>query len=117
MSKHRETGARGERLAEEFLATNGYHILYRNWRSAQKEVDLIALDGDTLVFFEIKTRSGLGFGFPEEAVNSRKQGFLRAAAQHFSYQYPEYEKFRFDVISIILQGDFLKDLRHLRDAF
>jgi putative endonuclease len=117
MSKHSETGARGERLAEEFLVTNGYQVLHRNWRNAHKEVDLIALDGDTLVFFEIKTRSGLGFGYPEEAVNGKKQGHLRAAAQQFSFLFPEYDKFRFDVISIILKGDFLKDLRHLKDAF
>lgn len=117
MSKHNETGARGERLAEEFLVTNGYRILHRNWRTAQKEIDLIALDGDEIVFFEIKTRSGLNFGLPEEAVTQAKQKHLRQAAEIFSLQYPEDQKFRFDVISILLRAGEIAELKHLTDAF
>ena len=117
MSKHSETGARGERLAEEFLVINGYHILHRNWRMARKEIDLIALDQDEVVFVEVKTRSGLNFGSPEEAVSPKKQKNIREAAELFSLQFPEHEKFRFDVISILLQANEVAELKHLTDAF
>lgn len=117
MSKHNETGARGERLAEEFLITNGYRILHRNWRTDRKEVDLIAIDQDEVVFIEVKTRSGLHFGLPEDAVSESKQRHLREAAEQFSLQFPEYENFRFDVISILLQEDQVAALTHLTDAF
>lgn len=117
MSKHRETGARGERIAEEFLITNGYQILHRNWRTARKEIDLIALDGDEIVFVEIKTRSGLGFGAPEESVNFRKQKNIREAAEVFSLQYPEEARFRFDVVCVLLSATEPVILYHIQDAF
>ncbi len=117
MGKHNETGFRGERMAEDYLASKGFQILHRNWRSSHRELDLIALDGDELVFVEIKTRSGLNYGFPEEAVSAAKQANLRAAAEDFLEQFPDYTTARFDVISILLQGGRLQELRHLRDAF
>jgi len=117
MGKHNETGARGEHMAEESLIARGYTLLHRNWRTAHKEVDLIALDGDMLVFIEIKTRSGLRFGFPEEAVSLAKQAHLRAAAEVFLDLYPQYTTVRFDVISILLRNGDIEELLHLRDAF
>jgi putative endonuclease len=117
MGKHNETGARGERMAEEFLLNKGYTLLHRNWRTAHKEVDLIALDGTELVFIEIKTRSGLGFGFPEESVSAVKQAHLRAAAETFIELYPVYTSVRFDVISILLHKGAMEELLHLQDAF
>ena len=117
MGKHNETGARGERMAEEFLLNKGYTLLHRNWRTAHKEVDLIALDGAELVFIEIKTRSGLAFGFPEESVSSAKQAHLRAAAETFIELYPLYTSVRFDVISILLHHGEIEELLHLQDAF
>lgn len=117
MGKHNETGARGEQLAEVYLQEHGYEILCRNWRSGHKEVDLIALDKDMLVFVEIKARSGLGFGFPEEAVTPRKQSHLRVAAEVYLEQHPAYRTVRFDVVSILFRGDTVDELRHLIDAF
>ena len=117
MGKHNETGARGEHLAEESLLALGYRILQRNWRTAHKEVDLIALDGELLVFFEIKTRSGLRFGYPEEAVSPAKQAHIRAAAEVFLELYPQYRTVRFDVISILLRNGDIEEIRHLKDAF
>ena len=117
MGKHNETGATGERLAEEYLLSKGYTLLHRNWRSARKEIDFIALHGDVLVFVEIKTRRGLGYGFPEEAVTPTKQMHLRAAASAFMEANPQYPSMRFDVLSIILKGDKVEELLHLVDAF
>lgn len=117
MGKHNETGTRGERIAEEYLANKGFTILHRNWRNARKEIDLIALDGKELVFVEIKTRGGLAFGFPEEAVTIAKQAHLRAGANAYLEQHPQYATARFDVISILFRYGAIKEVVHLRDAF
>ena len=117
MGKHNETGFRGERMAEEYLAGKGFRILHRNWRAAHKELDLIALEGAELVFVEIKTRGGTAYGYPEEAVSPAKQAHLRAAAEVFMEAHPEYASARFDVVSILLRGGQLQELLHLRDAF
>lgn len=117
MGKHNETGARGELLAEEYLVKKGYTILHRNWRTAHKEVDLVALDGNMLVFIEIKTRGGLHFGFPEESVTTAKQAHVRGAAEVFLEAHPQYNTVRFDVVSIVLRNDAIEELLHLVDAF
>lgn len=117
MGKHNETGFLGERLAEAFLVEKGFRILHRNWRSSHRELDLIALDGSELVFVEIKTRGGLNYGFPEEAVSLAKQAHLRAAAEDFLEQNPEYAIARFDVVSVLLRDGKMQEMLHLRDAF
>lgn len=104
-------------MAEEYLANKGFHILHRNWRTAHKEIDLIALDGEELVFVEIKTRGGYGYGFPEEAVDVKKQAHLRAAAEVFMERHPQYVRARFDVVSIVLRNGAIEEVLHLRDAF
>lgn len=117
MGKHNETGTRGERIAEEYLVTKGFAILHRNWRTRHKEIDLIARDGNELVFVEIKTRSGIVFGFPEEAVSAEKQAHVRAGAEIFMEKNPGFASARFDVISITLRNGAIEELLHLRDAF
>jgi len=117
MGKNRETGTRGEQIAEEYLLTKGYTLLHRNWRTGHKEVDLIAEDEGLLVFLEIKTRTGLGFGYPEESVTEAKQNHLRAAAEVFLELFPDHTTVRFDVISILLNGTTVAELRHIEDAF
>ena len=117
MGKTNETGARGERIAEEYLRNEGFEILHRNWRTAHKEVDLIATEDGMLVIVEIKTRADLRFGFPEEAVSTSKQRHLREAAEVFLRLFPEHRTARFDVVSIIEKNGMVKDLRHFRDAF
>lgn len=117
MGKHNETGTRGERIAEEYLVSKGFSILHRNWRAQHKEIDLIAQDGTELVFVEIKTRSGTGFGYPEESVSPAKQMHVRAGAEIFMDRNPSYSTARFDVVSITLRNGAIEELRHLRDAF
>ncbi|WP_084626988.1 YraN family protein [Pseudoclavibacter soli] len=71
-------GERGEQIAASFLADKGYRIVARNWRSSRHgEIDIIAWHGDTLVFVEVKTRSGERFGSPFEAITARKVHRLR----------------------------------------
>ncbi len=118
MAKHNETGLKGELIAGDFLEKKGYNILERNWRYGHKEVDLIMSYDGWLIFGEVKTRRGFGFGFPEEAVTMGKQDFLRKAAEAYFERYPGYEKVRFDVLSIVLgDKDEIVELLHLEDAF
>lgn len=118
MAKHNETGLKGELIAADFLAKKGYNILERNWRYSHKEVDLVLTYGGWLIFSEVKTRRGFGFGFPEEAVTKGKQAFLHTAAEAYFEQHPGFEKVRFDVISIVLgEGNDVVELLHLEDAF
>ncbi len=117
MAKHNETGIKGEKIAENFLQTKGYKILYRNWKWEKKEVDLVAELDELLVFVEVKTRSTAYFGYPEDAVGPAKQDYLKTAAEEFLYQNPQYQRIRFDIISIITQKDIIKEIVHFEDAF
>ena len=117
MSKHNKIGIKGEQIAADYLLNKGYIIVHRNWRSGKKEVDIIALKGDMLVIVEIKTRTNLDFGFPEEAVNRKKQQFLKTAAYAFMSQYPQYLNIRFDIISILLDGENINEIMHFEEAF
>jgi putative endonuclease len=92
-------GRRGERAAEKYLRRSGYRIVARNFRAAGAEIDLVAMDGDTLVFVEVKTRQSFAAGAPEEAVDLRKQTRMRRAAQAFAARYraDDYDM-RFDIV-------------------
>ena len=117
MSKHNKIGIKGEQIAADYLLNKGYIIVHRNWRAGKKEVDIIALKGDILAIIEIKTRSSLRFAFPEEAVNKKKQGFLKMAAQVFMDENPQYRNIRFDIISILMTGEVVKEIVHFEEAF
>ena len=118
MSKHNELGRNGEILACQFLINKGHILLTSNYRSGHKEIDIISRDGDILVFSEIKTRSNYDFGFPEEAVHSRKQQLLIAAAEtYLAEQNIAYHKIRFDVISILMKQGTAVEIQHFEDAF
>lgn len=73
-------GRYGEGRAVEYLRSLGMRVLVRNWRTAHGELDVIAAEGDVLVICEVKTRSGLGWGSPLEAISSRKRSRLRRLA-------------------------------------
>jgi putative endonuclease len=117
MAKHNETGARGEQIAGKFLQAKGYDILHSNWRHGRAEVDLIALQEGALVFVEVKTRRGLGFGYPEESVDARKESFLRKAAEAFLDRHPAYYTLRFDIVAVLLQGEVVQEIVHWEDVF
>ncbi|HXD27539.1 MAG TPA: YraN family protein [Arthrobacter sp.] len=72
MNHNQQLGNTGELLAAQFLADRGMRVLARNWRCRTGELDIVAVDGGTIVAVEVKTRSGLGFGHPAEAVDARK---------------------------------------------
>lgn len=77
MAKKDGVGRHGERVAVRHVEARGWTVLARNWRGADGELDIVAVDGDVLVVVEVKTRSGLGFGHPAEAVTPRKLARLK----------------------------------------
>ncbi len=105
-------GEKGEDAACRFLKTRGYQIVARNWRARVGEIDIIARDGDVLVFVEVKARSGDGFGGPEAAVHPGKQRRLIRTAMAFMASTQCDLPMRFDVVAM-LPGK----VRLLRDAF
>jgi putative endonuclease len=117
MSKHSKIGINGEQIAVDFLLNKGYSILFRNWRYEKKEVDIIAIKDDMIVFAEVKTRTGNRLQFPEEAVNSKKQAHLRVAAVAFADQNRNYKNIRFDIISVTMNGTVPKEIVHFEEAF
>ena len=110
-------GRRGERAAEKYLRRSGYRIVARNFRAAGAEIDIVAMDGETLVFVEVKTRRSRDAGAPEEAVDERKQKQIRRAAEIFATRYRADEvEMRFDIIAIDASGKRL-EIELLRNAF
>ena len=110
-------GNEGERIAATHLTERGYHILERNFRCRGGEVDLIALDGATLVFVEVKLRRSLARGAPVEAVTPVKESRVRKAAQvYLAYSGRVFTRLRFDVVSIMKSGK-KTDITHLKAAF
>ncbi len=117
MAKHNETGKRGEEIAESLLREKGFTILETNWRHKRLEVDLIAKDGNVLVFVEVKTRSYDYFGKPEEFVDKKKERHLARAAAEYMRQTGHDWAIRFDVVSVILKNENAWEAEHIRDAF
>ncbi|MEI4272743.1 YraN family protein [Klenkia sp. LSe6-5] len=112
-----ELGARGEQIAVDHLTAAGFVVLDRNWRSGRGELDVVARDGDALVFCEVKTRSGTGFGDPAEAVTPAKQARLKQLAGAWLDQHDERSaRLRFDVVGVLVLGGRV-DVQHLRGAF
>lgn len=114
----KELGDRGERAAVAFLENRGLEILERNWKCSYGEADVIALDGTTLVFCEVKTRRASTAGIPEEAVTPAKQRRYEKIARVFcSRTEVEYQAVRFDVIAIYAFSESQALLRYIRGAF
>ena len=111
-------GKRGEEIAVDYLQKKGYRIVERGFRLFHGELDIIAYDGKTLVFVEVKTRAGTEFGLPEEAVTPAKQSQIKRIAQGYLIERrlgdPDC---RFDVLSILIKGDRGQIITHFEDAF
>jgi putative endonuclease len=110
-------GKEGERIAEQYLKRKGYKLVERNYRCSAGEVDLIVLDRRVIVFVEVKTRTGHGFGTPLEAVQPRKQRKMMQAAQFFLSQKKLHQRdARFDVVGISWPGRE-PVIEHVENAF
>ncbi|MBW2707690.1 MAG: YraN family protein [Deltaproteobacteria bacterium] len=112
-----ELGARGEALAFEEVKRLGYEVMAKNYRCPLGEVDLVAKDGDTLVFIEIKTRKGRPLGFAKEAVNARKQKQIsKVALTYMKANHCCDVSARFDVVAISV-GSGPPQIEVIKNAF
>ena len=124
MASTKATGDRGEAIAANFLEAKGYRIIERNYRFNREEVDLVCFQpyedytqGGELVFVEVKTRRGLGFGRPEDAVTLDKQeAIMRVAEAYLHETRLEGALARFDVIAVLLGGGE-PAIEHFENAF
>jgi putative endonuclease len=110
-------GQEGERVAERYLQRKGYKLVERNYRCPLGELDLIVLDRRVIVFVEVKTRTGQGFGSPLEAVEFRKQRKMIQAAQFFlAEKRLQQRDARFDVVGVTWPGGE-PVVEHIENAF
>lgn len=116
-------GRFGEQVAAEHLSGAGATIVARNWRCREGEIDLVVLDGTTLVIVEVKTRSSLAFGSPAEAVDRRKTVRLRRLAalwiqeQRGEHANASWSAVRFDVVSVVRRPRGAAHIDHVIGAF
>lgn len=116
-SQKKALGQWGEQRAAEFLHTQGYDILERNIRTEYGEIDLLARQGETLVFVEVKARSSTAYGYPEDSITELKQQHMHDCALAYLQAHPEFEgDWRVDVISVnrVLGGK--PEIVHFEDA-
>ncbi len=109
-------GREGEDVALAFFRKKGYRIVEKNYRTSFGEVDIIARDGDVLVFAEVKTRTDDAFGTPFEAVHRRKREKIRKVALCYMKKLRKEVPARFDVLSIERVGGTHR-IQHIKDAF
>jgi putative endonuclease len=112
-----QLGIDGEDFAARYLVGAGFDIVTRNWRCPEGEIDIIALDGPTLVIVEVKTRTSTAYGLPLEAVNWRKADRIRGLAARYVREEARRGPVRFDVISILMPKRGRPQLEHVRAAF
>ncbi len=99
MNHHQRIGKWGEETATQYLIEHGYEILARNARTPYGEIDIIAKQGNTLIFVEVKTRTSNTMGFPEESITPRKRQHMISAAEHYAAEH-EIDHWQIDVISM-----------------
>jgi len=115
---NRSLGARGEDIAAAFLKGQRFTIIERNFRCKMGEVDIIARDGKTVVFVEVKTRRSEAYGPPQAALTPFKQRQIsKAALAWLAHKRLHEASARFDVIAILLREHQVPAIEHIRNAF
>jgi putative endonuclease len=118
MAEHNRIGRLGEERAAVLLREKGYKIVATNWRLGHLEVDIIASNREEIVFVEVKTRTSLYGGNPEEAVDAQKRRHLTAAANAYIKYNNETRMPRFDIIGILMnKAGEIEDVHHFENAF
>jgi putative endonuclease len=116
MAEHNLLGKKGEEIAQQYLVSHGYKIIATNWLFNHKEIDIIAREGEILVFVEVKTRTENYWGNPEEFVSKKKQKLLIIAAESYINEINFSGESRFDIISILLYKEGTH-IEHIKEAF
>jgi uncharacterized protein (TIGR00252 family) len=116
VAEHTQMGLWGEELAVDYLREKGYVILERDWHSTHRDIDIIAQQGDCIVFVEVKTRSSKDYGDPLQAINYKKQKNLRLAINHYIHYRKFNNPWRFDVITVVGGlGSKIPEINHIED--
>lgn len=116
MAEHNDLGKLGEEMAVELLRKNGYTILQTNWTFQKAEIDIIAQKENILAIIEVKTRSSIDFGLPQDFVKPKKIQLLVKAVNEYVISNDLEVEVRFDIIAIHKQGNTF-EMDHLEDAF
>ena len=117
MAIHNDLGREAEELAKDWLTGKGYVFRQANYRYGHAEIDLILEYKGLLVFVEVKFRSGTGFGFAEEFVDSTKRKLLVKAADHYIHEQNWHKDIRFDIVGVYKDAKGNLNFRHFEDAF
>lgn len=115
-SQKKETGKKGEELAVAYLLKKGFEILCRNYRFKRAEIDLICKKDQLLVFVEVKFRSNVAYGLPEDAVSNNQQEKIIEAAENYLFENQWESNIRFDILSVLYLNGKL-EISHFEDAF
>ena len=115
MGKNKDLGLEGEQLAANYLRKEKWHILEMNYRFSRSEIDLIASKDDLLIFVEVKARSNISFGQPEDFVDDKKAENIMKAADNYISEIDWKGNIRFDIISITKTNNI--EIKHFEDAF
>ena len=114
MTNNRQLGTLGEDIAVEYLKNNGYKIIERNKHFSRTcEVDIIALDKNTLVCVEVKTRKTEFLGSPFEAITKTKYEHVKQGLYIYLKENPQYKKYRIDAVSVLLKPEL--KIEHLKN--
>ena len=117
-SQNKPLGDRGERLAAEYLEAAGWTILARNFRLGHREVDLVARRGEVVAFVEVKTRAGLGYGHPLEAITARKRREIQQVAQVWLERHGrDGDVYRYDAVAVLIVDGAEPMIEHVEDAW
>lgn len=116
MADHNDLGKLGEELAVDFLQQNGYEILETNWVFLKAEIDIIAQKENVLTIVEVKTRSSIEFGLPQDFVKPKKIQLLVKAVNEYVISNDLDLEIRFDIIAISKEGKEYV-IEHIVDAF
>ncbi|MFC4223445.1 YraN family protein [Lysinibacter cavernae] len=118
MARKDDIGRWGEAVAADYLAQRGYEILEKNWRHSLGEIDIIARSNGRLVFAEVKTRTGRGYGHPFEAITTTKLDRLRRLALAWCRQHEiSPRQIRIDAIAVLGVPDRTPNIEHLTGVY
>jgi putative endonuclease len=116
MSDKIKKGSEGEDLARTFLEKKGFTILEKNYRYRRSEIDLIVEKENWLVFIEVKTRTSVAFGYPEEFVDYNKKKMIFQGALNYMIEKDWQGNVRYDIVAVLMDGNEV-EIKHIEDAF
>lgn len=117
MTENKKLGDRGEDYTARYLEKQGFHIVEKNWHSRYGEIDIIAQNGEWLLFVEVKTRRSGSMVSGEQAITPQKQKKLQMTAECYLLEHPTEKQPRFDAAVLTVNGDKLLDFTYYKSAF